>query len=261
MYNAFLVSILFLTGATLFNKFLLIFIFTSAFTQQDYKIIASYPHNTKSFTQGLFFEDGKLYEGTGKRKASKLLIADLKTGIEEKSNKLKDSFFGEGITKFGDKIIQLTWTSCTAFVYDFKSFKQIDSFTYQTEGWGITYDGTYLIVSDGSNKLSFYEADGFNLAYDITVSDWNGNVDNLNELEYVDGIIYANIYQQNDIVSIDPSSGSVIERYNFDTLVTKERNTNKKALELNGIAYNPKSKHFYITGKYWSKVYEVSLSK
>lgn len=242
--------------------FVFIFLTQSALlSQTDYTLVATFPHSTASFTQGLFYDNGKLYEGTGQRKESKLLVTDPKTGKALHTHQLKDTYFGEGITRYNDKIIQLTWQSSTAFIYDFKTLKELRSVTYQSEGWGITYDGTYLIVSDGTDKLAFYEPESFTIAYDVTVSDWNGQVDKLNELEFVDGILFANIYQVDDIVSIDPSSGQVIERYDFSELAKKEREKNSKALELNGIAYNPKTKTFYVTGKYWANVYEVRLNK
>jgi glutamine cyclotransferase len=234
---------------------------TPLIAQNDFKIIQKFPHNTSSYTQGLFYLDGRLYEGTGKKKESKLLEIELSTGKVLKERKLSNDYFGEGIVKVNDQIIQLTWQQCTAFVYDFKTFDFKKSFTYQSEGWGITFNGTYLIVSDGTHKLAFYDPQSFTLIYSIEVMDWNGKVENLNELEFVDGIIYANIYQTNDIVSIDPISGDVIERYNFDSIVDEESKKNPKALQLNGIAYNPKTKNFYITGKYWSTLYEIKLTK
>lgn len=233
----------------------------AAFSQEkNYEIVKRFPHNVKSFTQGLFYHDGFLYEGTGLKKESKLLKVSIADGKAQYIHKLKDIYFGEGIAAFNNKIIQLTWNSSTAFVYDLKTLKELRSFSYQSEGWGVSFDGSYLIVSDGSNKLSFYNVNSFVKEYDIDVIDWDGNpISFLNELEYVNGELFANVYQENRIVRIDPNSGNLIEEYNLDAIVKEEKKRNPKAKELNGIAYNPSSKSFYITGKLWSSLYEIKF--
>lgn len=228
--------------------------------QNDVVVVNVFPHDTDSFTQGLFYYQGYLYEGTGLKKKSRLMKVDIKTGKAVQTVELKDTFFGEGIVRFNDRILQLTWTSSTGFIYDLNTLELIKSFTYASDGWGICFDGTNFIISDGSDKLSFYSIDPFQKLYDISATDYNGiAITRLNELEYVDGYVFANVYQTNTIVCIDPLSGSMVKRFDFTDQVNAEMKQNKDARELNGIAYNPESKTFYITGKNWSSLYEVRL--
>ena len=172
-----------------------------------YSIDSTYPHDTSSFTQGLAVYDGKMYEGTGENGFSKLLQVDIKSGKAEKSIKLDDKYFGEGIAILHDTIYQLTWQNNVVFVYSVNDFKKIKEFHINTEGWGITTDGKQLIVSDGSSNLYFYDPSTFRLMHTQSVTDAGSLAYNMNELEYIDGFVYANQWQLPYIFKIDPSNG------------------------------------------------------
>ena len=230
-----------------------------------YTIVAEYPHDTSAYTQGLEFHNGKLYEGTGDFKASSLRITDHKTGRVEKKHMMgTDSIFGEGITIFKNKIYQLTWESHIVYVYDVKNIdKPIKTFKWPYDGWGLTNNGTDLIISDGTTKLFFVNPDDFRLKSTISVSDNAGPIDSINELEYVDGFVYANIYQTDVIIKIDPSSGHVIGKMELPGL--KEKFFANQVIPgrtdvLNGIAYDSTSKNLFITGKRWPKMFELKLN-
>ena len=223
-----------------------------------FSIIKSYPHNPKSFTQGLMIYKGELYEGTGMNNESRLMKVDLQTGNTLKEVKLDSVYFGEGITILNDTIYQLTWQNKKVFVYDME-FKKINEFNLPTEGWGITSDGVNMIVSDGSNNLYYYNPKDFSLVETKAISEAGSPAFNLNELEFINGYVYANQWQYSYIIKIDPSSGNVISKLDFSGLTGSVRNNEKQAAELNGIAYNKKTKKFYVTGKHWSQLYEVSF--
>lgn len=223
------------------------------------KVEKTYPHDPTAFTQGLFYEDGYLYEGTGKRGRSSLRKVELKTGEMIGSLSLPAEYFGEGITGFQDKIIQLTWTSRTGFIYDKRDFRLINKVRYPTQGWGITTDGKKLIMSDGTATIYFLNPN-FNEIGRIKVYDHNGPVNNLNELEYINGKVYANVYQENYIISFDPETGKVLERIDCSRLVP-DKYRNSLEYVLNGIAYDPQNNRFFLTGKRWETLYEVSLVK
>ncbi|OGU56928.1 MAG: hypothetical protein A2X64_02730 [Ignavibacteria bacterium GWF2_33_9] len=223
------------------------------------KILKKFPHNPSSYTQGLIFHNGDLYEGTGQYGSSKLMKINLKTGYPLKSLDLLPVYFGEGITIFNNKIYQLTWQSNKGFIYDINSLKKIGEFTYPTEGWGITNDSTSLIVSDGSNFLNFYDPINFSVIKTIMVVRKDDTpVYNLNELEFINGMVFANVYMTNEIIVINPNTG-VIEasidvselRYHLDDIADAE--------VANGIAYNDKTNTYFLTGKYWSNLFEVKL--
>ncbi len=223
-----------------------------------YKIINSFPHDTESFTQGLIMDDGFLYESTGLNGRSSIKIVNLETGKVIKSHKLADKYFGEGITIVDDKIIQLTWRSKRGFVYDKDSLKLLRTFSYQTQGWGITYDGKYLILSDGSNILYFMDPKSFVVVGKLEVYDDNGEVSKLNELEYINGEIYANIWGKNLIARINPKTGFVSSWIELDGLLSKE--DKKKGVDvLNGIAFNPQNGTLLVTGKLWPKIFEIEI--
>ena len=230
-----------------------------------YSIIAEYPHDTSAYTQGLEFHNGKLYEGTGDYKNSALQIADYKTGkVERKHVMGTDSIFGEGITVFKNKIYQLTWRSHIVYVYDIKNIdKPITTFKWPYKGWGLTNNGADLIISDGSANLYFVNPDNFKVKSTISVTDNAGNVNYLNELEYVDGFVYANVYESDHIIKIDPSSGHVVGKIDLTGIIQKfapgyipEPNDEV----LNGIAYDSTSKKMFITGKRWPKMFELKLN-
>ncbi|MFM6925465.1 MAG: glutaminyl-peptide cyclotransferase [Ferruginibacter sp.] len=227
----------------------------------SYTIAAEYPHDTSAYTQGLEFYNGKLYEGTGDFETSSLRITDYKTGkVEQKHMMGTDSIFGEGITIFKDKIYQLTWESHIVYVYDISNInKPVKTFNWPYEGWGLTHNGTDLIISDGSAKLYFVNPDDFRLKSTIRVSDNDSPVYSLNELEYVDGFVFANIYQTDKIVKIDPSSGLVVAKFDFgDALKNRFKSTDRTDV-LNGIAYDSATKKFLVTGKRWPKMFEVKF--
>lgn len=223
----------------------------------QYSVVKSYPHQTSSFTQGLEFHGKTLYESTGLHKESNVMQVDLETGSIRKSVPLAEQYFGEGITIINDKIYQLTWLSGVCFRYSM-DFKLEKMFPYHTQGWGLTHRDTTLIMSDGTNKLYFYTP-GFKLKSEVAVYDNNGPVNRLNELEYANGYVFANVWQTNRIVQIDPASGIVVGVMHMDPILPP--GTSKEDDVLNGIAYQPQEKAFYITGKRWPTLYKLNVSQ
>ena len=223
-----------------------------------YRIINSYPHDNEAFTQGLVFEDGFLYEGTGLRKHSTLRKVELVSGNVVKNYDLPEEYFGEGITIYDNKIIQLTWKSKEGFVYDKDSFKLLDRFTYPTEGWGLTHNGHQLIMSDGSSNLYFLDPETFIETKRIRVSDGNRQIDMLNELEYINGEIFANIWRTDSIARISPESGDVTGWIDLKGLLKPEDRTQKVDV-LNGIAYDSANDRLFVTGKLWPKLFEIKI--
>ena len=230
-----------------------------------YTVIANYPHDTVAYTQGLEFHNGKLYEGTGDFKTSSLRITDYKTGKVEKIHMMgTDSIFGEGITIFKDKIYQLTWRSHTVYVYDVNNIdKPIKTFNWPYEGWGLTNNGTDLIISDGSAKLYFVNPDDFKLKSTMGVTENGSPVYYLNELEYVDGFVFSNVYQSDRIIKIDPSSGFVVGKMDLKGIIQQFAPNYVPEPDdevLNGIAYDSATKKFLITGKRWPKMFELKFN-
>jgi len=223
-----------------------------------FEVVNVYPHDGSAFTQGLVFEDGVLFEGTGLYGESTLRRVDLETGSVLQVRALPNEFFGEGIAVFGDRIVQLTWQSRRGFVYDKDSFDLLQEFDYPTEGWGITHDGDRLIMSDGTATLYFLDSETFQRVRQVEVRDASlGRVDRLNELEYVDGSIYANIWFDDRIAMIDPQTGQVEGWVNLQGL----RDLEDAGVEdvLNGIAYDAEGDRLFVTGKNWSHLYEIKL--
>jgi len=232
--------------------------------QLSYTITATYPHNTESFTEGLEYRDGFLYEGTGdveKIGKSKLAKIDLKTGKDLQKINLEPGYFGEGITLLNGKIYQMTWQENKCFLYDAKTFTKLKEFSYEGEGWGLTNDGKQLIMSNGSCNLYFRDPETFAVTKTIAVNDQFGPLppQTINELEYVDGFVYANIWQREKIVKIDLTTGKVVAEINFSDLLNKYPPQNKVDV-LNGIAYDSVGKRFFITGKYYPQIFEVKLN-
>jgi len=230
-----------------------------------YSIVAEYPHDTSAYTQGLEFYKGKLYESTGDFETSSLRITDYKTGKVEKKHMMgTDKIFGEGITIFKDKIYQLTWQSNIVYVYGAGNIdKPVSSFKWPYEGWGITNNGTDLIISDGNAKLYFVNPDDFRLKSTIAVTENDSPVSELNELEYIDGFVFANVYQKDIIVKIDPASGFVVGKLDltgFDKKFFGDRIIPGRTDVLNGIAYDSATKKLLVTGKRWPKMFELKLN-
>jgi glutaminyl-peptide cyclotransferase len=234
----------------------------------SYNIVNVYPHSTKSYTQGLQLYNGKLYEGTGDYTNSLLQIVDVKTGKIEKQHKIgkntTDSTFGEGINIFKGKLYQLTWVSNIVYVYDVNNIdKPINTFKWPYEGWGITNNGTELIISDGSANLYFADPETFKVKNTIAVTEDGRSIDSINELEYIDGFVFANVYGSDFIIKIDPSSGHVVGKMDFPGIIEKYTPgyTPKPNDEvLNGIAYDSTTKKLFITGKRWPKLFEITLN-
>ncbi|MEO6906110.1 MAG: glutaminyl-peptide cyclotransferase [Ginsengibacter sp.] len=232
-----------------------------------FKVNAVYPHDPKAYTQGLEFHNGKLYEGTGEWGTSNLRIVDIKTGAVEKDYLIPDtSIFGEGITIFKNKIYQLTWQSNKIFVYNLNDIlRPAATYKWSREGWGATNDGENIIISDGTSHLYFVEPDSnrkeMKIMKILTVADNRGEVDSLNELELINGFVYANRWLTNDIVKIDTTNGYVVGKLNLSGLLHQydpSAKPNSDAV-LNGIAYDSATKKLYITGKYWPKLFEMQL--
>nr|WP_293837540.1 glutaminyl-peptide cyclotransferase [uncultured Arsenicibacter sp.] len=221
-----------------------------------FTVLQTYPHEKSSFTQGLEFYKGDLYEGTGQNGQSKLMKVDLKTGKPIQSRPIDAQYFGEGITIVNDKIYQLTWTSGVCFQYTM-DFTPVTTFNYHTQGWGLTHRDTTLIMSDGSNKLYFLTST-FQKTAEIAVYDDKGPVVNLNELEYANGYVYANIWQTNRIAQIDPATGKVTGYLDITKIIPPTINATEDVL--NGIAYQPQERLFYITGKNWPTLFKVRVS-
>ena len=223
-----------------------------------YRVVNTYPHDQNAFTQGLVFEDGALYEGTGLLGHSTLRRVDLETGDILQIRDLPNQYFGEGVTVYGSKIIQLTWKSSVGFVYDKDSFELLHEFDYPIKGWGITHDGECLITSDGTSTLHFLELETFEEIGRIEVYDSNGPVTGLNELEYVQGEIYANVCETDHIARIAPQTGEVIGWVELQGLLYPEDCTEPVAV-LNGIAYDAENDRLFVTGKLWPKLFEIEL--
>lgn len=227
----------------------------------SYEVINTYPHDTTSYTQGLEYHDGRLLESTGEVGKSTLRWVELKTGRVLQRLNIEQPYFAEGCTLIDGKVVMLTWQHNMGFVYDANTFKQLGTFNYQNsrEGWGLTFDGKQLLKSDGTNKIWFLNKDTYQEEKSIEVYDDQGQVDQLNELEYIDGKVYANIYQSNRIAIIDPLTGAV-EAYIDATGILPKSDTFVNTDVLNGIAWDAKGKRLYITGKRWDKLFEIRLA-
>ena len=228
--------------------------------------VDEYPHDINAFTEGLLFHDGKLFESTGAadlpQTRSLFGEVDLETGnIDVKVELNRDQYFGEGITFLNDRVYQLTYKSRVGFVYDMKTFEKIQEFKIPSqEGWGMTTDGSALIMSDGTDKLTFLDPISLSVTKRISVKENHFAKEKLNELEYVGGYIYANVWMTNEIVKIDAKDGKVVGRIDLTAYATDAKNSFPNSMEMNGIAYHPERKSFFITGKLWPKIYEIKIA-
>jgi glutamine cyclotransferase len=227
-------------------------------TLYSYEVVNTYPHDLRAFTQGLVYEDGLLYEGTGLRGESTLRRVELETGTVLQQRDLPADLFGEGVTVFGDRIVQLTWQSNVGFVYDKESFELLRDFDYPTEGWGITHDGERLIMSDGTSTLHFLDPATLEETGGVEVLDGDRAVDRLNELEYVRGEVYANVWQTDLIARIAPETGRVTGWIDLTGLLNAEDRSEPVDV-LNGIAYDAEGDRLFVTGKLWPTLFEIIL--
>jgi len=228
----------------------------------NYSVFARYPHDTGAYTQGLQWHKGKLFEGTGDYERSSIRITDLNTGKIEQIHKMgSNKIFGEGITILNGKIYQLTWQSNTVYVYDENNIqKPIKTLSWPYEGWGITHNGKQLIISDGSANLYFTDPETLKVLNTVAVTDGGRAMNELNELEYVDGYVYANVYTTPYILKIDPESGLVKGRLVLENMLQSSEFVPGRTDVLNGIAYDSSTHHFFITGKRWPWMFEVTLN-
>ena len=222
-----------------------------------YRIVRSYPHDPRAFTQGLLVRNGFFYEGTGLNGQSGIRKVKIETGEVVQSQPLAQEYFGEGITDWNGSLVQITWRSEVGFVYDLNTFARTRTFTYTGEGWGLTHDASRIIMSDGSAQLRFLDPETLKETGRITVRDASGPVLNLNELEYVKGEIYANVWQTDRIARISPKDGRVTGWIDLTGLLPRADRANTDVL--NGIAYDASADRLFVTGKWWPRVFEITL--
>lgn len=221
--------------------------------QYTYNVVGVYPHDSAAYTQGLVYVNGVLYEGTGLEGSSSLRRVELESGEVLQQLDLSEEYFGEGIAVVDDRIVQLTWQSKVGFIYDRETFSLIGQFNYETEGWGITFDGENLVMSDGTANLYFLDPTTFQKVRQVSVFDGNTSIFRLNELEFIKGDIYANIWLAEKIAIINPQTGQVKGWVDLEGLEPTVKN------EANGIAYDKANDRLFVTGKYWPNIYEIKL--
>jgi glutamine cyclotransferase len=232
----------------------------------SFDVVATYAHDTTAFTEGLLMHNGKLYESTGsplemENTRSVVGVVDLQTGKIDAKVEINRAIFGEGITFLNNKLYQLTYEAKVGYIYDARTFKKTGEFPLPgKEGWGLTTDGTHLIMSDGTDKVLYLDSVSLKPVKTLLVQDNKGTVKNVNELEYINGYLYANVYTTNYIIKIDPATGKVQGRLDLSALTRSARSQNKHALELNGIAYDSASGNVYVTGKFWPNIYAIRFS-
>lgn len=226
-----------------------------------YSIVNAYPHDTSSYTQGLIIYNGEMYEGTGNYGHSKLMKVDMKNGKAEKEISLAPQYFGEGVTILHDTVYQLTWKEKKVFVYTLPDFKKIKEYNVDFEGWGLTNDGKNLIVSTGSSDLLYFDPSTFKLLKTQTVTEAGSPTFNINELEYINGYVYANQYQYPYIFKIDPATGQIVAKADLTKMWNRVKAIDPDADVPNGIAYDSATKKIYITGKLWPELYEVQFGQ
>lgn len=225
----------------------------------NYTVINTLPHNAEAFTEGLVIHNNKILESTGQNNSSWIAEVKPSSGEHDKKVILPEEYFGEGITILNNKIYHLTYTTKIGFIYDANTYKKLGEFTYSTQGWGMTHDHKNLIMSDGSEKLYFLDTVSLKPVRTLTVTMENNPLKELNELEYIDGYIFANVWQTSWIVKIDPATGKVVGRMDLSQLANQIRSMYPQADVLNGIAYDANSKSLLVTGKMWPKAYLIKL--
>jgi len=223
-----------------------------------YEITDRLPHDSHAFTQGLIFHDGYFYESTGLLGASSLRRSDARSGTIDRLHTLDNTLFGEGLTRVGERLIQLTWKSQTAYVYDIHDFHLLQTFHYPGKGWGLTFDGVQLIMSDGTDRLRFLDPQSFTEVRKLRITDHGRRISQLNELEFINGNIYANIYKTDLIAVINSRSGVIEAWLSLQSLYPQSLRMAAGDV-LNGIAYAPAAKHLFVTGKRWPVIYEIRL--
>jgi glutaminyl-peptide cyclotransferase len=228
----------------------------STVTELRLKVVRTYPHDSRAFTQGLLMFDGKLYEGTGLYGRSAIRRVDLTSGMVEQQAPLPSDLFGEGVARVGQRLIQLTWKGGKALVWDLGTLTKVAEFSYEGEGWGLCFDGKRLVMSDGSDRLAFRDPTNFQKQGEIRVRRDGKPLTNLNELECVGGIVYANVWQDEHIARIDPSTGDVTGWIDASGL---DRSSNQPVDVLNGIAVMEGTGNLLVTGKLWPNLYEVQI--
>ncbi len=231
--------------------------------EYTYQIVHTYPHDRAAFTQGLFYLDGFLYESTGLEEQSSVRKVKFETGEVLQKHEIPGQYFGEGIVNWKDRLLELTWKAQTGFVYDLASFTPRSEFHYPGEGWGLTQDGKRIIMSDGSAQLRFWDPETLRETGRITVTDQGEPVAKLNELEWIKGEIFANVWETERIARIDPKSGKVVAWIDLTGLLTPS-DLMEGPLQtdvLNGIAYNAADDRLFVTGKRWPKLFEIRLVK
>ncbi len=224
----------------------------------SYKVVHVYPHDSSAFTQGLIYLDGFLYEGTGLNGRSSIRMVDLESGKVLQHYDIPHKYFGEGLTNWGSTLVELTWQAHQGFVYDRFSFRLLRTFHYPGEGWGLTHDGRSLILSDGTPNIRFLDPRTFVQLRQIRVTDDGKPIENLNELEYIHGEIYANIWNTNRIARISPRTGKVLGWIDLTGILPRQEMENNNAV-LNGIAYDERGNRLFVTGKLWPKLFEIKL--
>ena len=225
----------------------------------SYRVVRSFPHDPSAFTQGLLYDDGFLYESTGQYGQSSLRKVELETGAILQLHQLDDRFFAEGLALFGNRLLQLTWRANKGFAYRLDSFEPLAEFAYPTEGWGLTHDGELLVMSDGSATLYFRDPFTFAEVSRVAVVAQGRPVSQLNELEWIAGEVFANIWQTDTIARIDPATGQVAGWIDLTGLLSDADRRGSNAEVLNGIAYDPEGERLFVTGKWWPKLYQIEL--
>jgi glutaminyl-peptide cyclotransferase len=236
----------------------IVFVASLARADDGYRIVHAYPHDPKAYTQGLIFIDGHLYESTGLNGRSSLRMDDLTTGRVLQSASVPSQYFAEGLASWGSTLVKLTWQSHVAFVYDRFSFRLLRTLHYNCDGWGLTSDGKNLIESDGTAEIRFFDPETFRETRHVNVTDHGKAIDQLNELEYIHGQIYANVWHTDRIARISPSTGQVLGWINLNGLLPANQRSDPEAV-LNGIAYDAAHDRLFVTGKLWPKLFEIKV--